>query len=193
MKPSPWRQHFADYPFMTPKYTTLVLCILAAACDESRRSSPDSALTNSTGPETAAQNVGQSVATGPMKSACPHTGLWAICSVENRLRQSGFVANRVEGKPPTRAGFTVTPLVYTLGSSRLEVFLYPDEAALARDLAKIDTVTVAPIGTAGSWETPPLLIRSGNLAAILLAQNPRQAERLSLALTAGAPQPGSPR
>lgn len=92
-----------------------------------------------------------------------------------------------------RAGFTVSPVVYRLGSSRLEVFLYPDEAALARDLARIDTLTVTPIGTPGSWETPPLLIRSGNLAAVLLAQNPRQAERLSLALTAGAPQPGSPR
>ena len=128
-----------------------------------------------------------------MKPACPHTGTWAICSVENRLRQSGFVAKPVEGKPPARAGFSVTPAVYKLGSSRLEVFLYPDEATLTRDLARIDTVTVAPIGTPGTWETPPLLIRSGNLAAVLLGQNPRQAERLSLALTAGAPQPGSPR
>jgi hypothetical protein len=119
--------------------------------------------------------------------------MWAICSVENRLRQSGFVAKRVEGKPQQRAGFSVTPIVYKLGSSHLEVFLYPDEAALARDLAKIDTATVAPVGTVGSWETAPLLIRSGNLAAVLLGQNPRQAERLSLALTAGPPQPGSPR
>lgn len=92
-----------------------------------------------------------------------------------------------------RAGFTVTPVVYTLGSSRLEIFLYADEAALARDLASMDTVMVAPLGTASSWEAAPLLIRSGNLAAVLLTQNPRQAERLSLALTAGAPQPGSPR
>jgi hypothetical protein len=129
-----------------------------------------------------------------VKPACPHTGLWAICSVENRLRQSGFVAKRVEGNPPKRAGFSVTPLVYTLGRSRLEVFFYEDSAALARDLAKMDTVTVTPVGTLSSWgETAPVLIRSGNLAAVLLTQNPRQAERLSLALTAGAPQPGSPR
>ncbi|MDP9177072.1 MAG: hypothetical protein M3O61_05280 [Gemmatimonadota bacterium] len=113
--------------------------------------------------------------------------------MENRLRQSGFVAKRVEGDPPSRAGFSVTPLVYKLGSSRLEVFLYPDEASLARDLAGIDSVSAAPTRTAGSWETPPLLIRSGNVAAVLLGQNPRQAERLALALTAGAPQPGSPR
>ncbi|HYN82352.1 MAG TPA: hypothetical protein VES88_12680 [Gemmatimonadaceae bacterium] len=122
-----------------------------------------------------------------------HTGLWAVCSLENRLRQSGFVAKRVEEDPPSRAGFNVKPLVYKVGSSRLEVFLYPDEASLARDLAGIDSASAAPARTVGSWETPPLLIHSGNLAAVLLSQNPRQAERLSLALTAGAPQPGSPR
>jgi len=84
-------------------------------------------------------------------------------------------------------------MVYRVGSSRLEVFLYPDEASLARDLAGIDSASAAPARTVGSWETPPLLIRSANLAAVFLGQNQRQAERLSLALTAGAPQPGSPR
>lgn len=132
--------------------------------------------------------------TGYSKPGCVHTGLWAVCSVENRLRQAGFVAKRVQGQSPDRPGFSVKPIGYMLGRSRLEVFIYPDEASLARDVAKLDTIAVAPAGSAGSWgETPPLLIRSGNLAAVLLSQNPRQAERLSLALTAGAPQSGSPR
>jgi len=177
---------------MTRKHPALLVCMLAAACEQAPRSSPDSVAIGSVAPQAVArtENTGRD----SVKSTCPHTGLWATCSVENRLRQSGFVARHVEGKPPTRAGFGVTPVVYTLGRARLEVFLYEDEAALARDLAKMDTVTVAPLGTAGSWgETAPILIRSGNLAAVLLTQNPRQAERLSLALTAGAPQPGSPR
>lgn len=177
---------------MTSKYPALLVCVLTAACEQSPRSSPDSAAVGSVSPQAAPRST-ENIGSDSVKSVCRHTGMWAICSVENRLRQSGFVAKRVEGRPPARAGFSVTPIVYTLGRSRLEVFLYPDEAALARDIAKIDTVAAAPIGTAGSWETPPLLIRSGNLAAILLSQNPRQAERLSLALTAGAPQPGSPR
>ena len=122
-----------------------------------------------------------------------HTGLWAVCSVENRIRQAGFVAKRVKGQAAARTGFSVKPIVYTLGRAHLEVFIYPDEASLVRDVAKLDTLAVAPLGTTGSWgETPPLLIRSGNLAAVLLSQNPRQAERLALALTAGAPQSGSP-
>jgi hypothetical protein len=34
---------------------------------------------------------------------------------------------------------------------------------------------------------PPRFIRSGNLIAVLLTSNEQQAERLSLAVTAGAP------
>jgi hypothetical protein len=88
-----------------------------------------------------------------------------------------------------RPGFSVSPVPYTVGRSRLEVFIYPDEASLSRDVARIDTVTVAPRGSAGRWGlTPPTFVRSGNLAAVFLSDNPTQIERLTLALTAGAPQ-----
>jgi len=70
-----------------------------------------------------------------------------LCSVEARLRQSGFVARRVPGKPVKRAGFSVMPAVYTLGRGHLEVFIYADSAAMARDMAKMDTLSVAPPGT----------------------------------------------
>ena len=113
--------------------------------------------------------------------------------MERRLKQAGFVLKRLDEKPATRAGFSVEPVVYSLGSSRMEAFIYEDEKSLARDMALIDTITVAPPGTAPAWESTPMLIRSGNLAVVLLTQNPRQAERLMLAITAGAPQPGSPR
>src|SRR5687767_14121873 len=104
-------------------------------------------------------------------SPCPRTGRWALCSVEKRLEQSGFVVKRVAGEPPARAGFTVTPAVYALGGRRLEVFIYPDEAALSRDVAKLDTVTVGPRGSPSSWKTETTLtfVRSGNLAAVFLS------------------------
>jgi hypothetical protein len=76
-----------------------------------------------------------------------------------------------------------------LGHARLEVFVYPDEAALARDIAGIDTLTASPRGKPGAWETPPTFVRSANLAAVFLTDSPVQAERLTLAITAGAPQP----
>ena len=123
---------------------------------------------------------------------CEHTGLWSACSLERRLKQSGFVVRKLDEKP-ARAGFSIEPVVYSLGSSRLEVFIYPDEKALAKDMQSLDTLAVAPKGSTASWASPPTLIRSVNLAAVLLTQNQRQAERVVLAITAGPPQPGSPR
>jgi hypothetical protein len=130
-----------------------------------------------------------SPASSTTSSPCPRTGRWALCSVERRLVQAGFVVNRVSGEGERRAGFSVSPAVYALGRSRLDVFVYPDEAAVERDVAKLDTLAAAPRGTRGQWPTMPTWVRSANLLAVFLTDNPTQAERLTLALTAGAPQP----
>lgn len=128
----------------------------------------------------------------PARNPCEHTGLWAACTLERRLKQSGFVVRRLE-ETRRRAGFSVKPIVYSLGSARMEVFFYNDARALERDLQGIDTVTAAPRGAAPAWPSSPIWIRSANLAAVLLTQNQRQSERVVLAITAGPPQPGSPR
>jgi len=121
-------------------------------------------------------------------SPCPRTGLWALCSAEKRLRDAGFVVRRVTDEAPRRAGFSVTPAVYTLAGKRLEVFIYPNESALSADIKNIDTVSASPRGAPNPWPMPPTFLRSGNLAAVFLTDNATQAERLTLALTAGAPQ-----
>jgi hypothetical protein len=164
----------------------ILACAIAVACGRDSEKAPVASASPVAAPSVAPAGI-------ETASACPHTGRWAICNVEQRLRQAGFVAKRTGGESPKRAGFSVTPVVYTLGRSRLEVFIYDDEAALARDVAKLDTVSVSPPGVVPSWDGTPVFIRSGNLVAVLIGDNPRQAERLALALTAGAPQPGSPR
>ncbi|HUQ98129.1 MAG TPA: hypothetical protein VM166_01665 [Gemmatimonadaceae bacterium] len=125
------------------------------------------------------------------KPDCEATGRWAKCSVEKRLVSAGFVLIPAPA-PPKRAGFSVMPIAYTLGHARLELFFYSDERALSRDVAQLDTARAAPIGGTNSWETTPVFVRSANLAAVFLTDNPRQAERLTLALTAGAPQRAEP-
>jgi hypothetical protein len=124
-------------------------------------------------------------------SDCQPTGAWALCSVEKRLTQSGFVPRKVADAGQKRAGFSVAPTTYALGHSTLEVFLYADAASLARDWEKLDTLRASPRGQASAWPAPPVLVRSANLAAVFLTDSPTQADRLTLALTAGAPQPGS--
>ncbi|HJQ09441.1 MAG TPA: hypothetical protein VJ840_00245 [Gemmatimonadaceae bacterium] len=90
-----------------------------------------------------------------------------------------------------RNGFSVTPVAYMLGHSRLEVFLYPTAAAVTREASALDTVLVGPHGAPNQWGIGmhPTFVRNANVIAVFLTDNPTQSERLSLALTAGPPQP----
>lgn len=171
------------------RFTALSLVLLALACDRTPESA--SRTTSGAGPDTGGPIAATGTADVAPGSPCPRTGRWAVCSLEKRLEQSGFVLRKPAGEQPRRLGFSVPPVVYTLGRARLEVFIYPDEAALIRDIAQIDTVIVAPRGQKNDWEIPPRFIRSGNLIAVFLTRNEQQAERMMLAITAGAPQPGS--
>jgi hypothetical protein len=161
-------------------------CALAVACGGGDKSAADSAAATivSAGTVTS-DSLGTTVdSTAP----CPRTGRWATCSLEKRLEQAGFVPRKAGGEPPRRSGLSVTPQAYTLGRAYLEVFIYPDEKAMMRDLAGLDTTLVAPRGGKNDWGMPPRFIRSGNLIAVFLTSNEQQAERLSLAVTAGPPQ-----
>ena len=164
----------------------VIAVVVLAACNRGKQTTTDSAAAEAAAISTATRIP---AATG---NPCEHTGQWAACSLERRLKQSGFVVRKLDEKP-ARAGFTIEPIVYSLGSSRLEVFIYPDEKALGKDMESLDTLAVAPRGSTAAWPSTPTLIRSANLAAVLLSQNQRQAERVVLAITAGPPQPGSPR
>jgi hypothetical protein len=180
-----------------------LLTLLVSACGRSSRdrARPDTASTsdeadmNPAADDSSSGSAAIPVDTlsiyGKKKPICLPTGLWALCSVEKRLTQSGFVVRKNDSAPPTRNGFSIQPTVYILGHSRLEVFLYPSAAAVARDVAKLDTVRIAPVGGANTWEGTPTFVRSANVLAVFMTDNPQSAERVSLALTAGAPQPAS--
>lgn len=106
-----------------------------------------------------------------------------------RLDQAGLVP-RADTAPVLRAPFlTGRDTVLRLGRGVLHAFVYDDTARLARDVAALDTVRVAPRGTAFVWgDAPPTLVRSANLVAVLLTANEHQIERVQLALQAGPPQ-----
>ena len=171
-----------------------LLLIISAPLAGCTRSASERGTSDSSAPTTPAVASPSAPATGTQTktgaAGCPRTGQWALCNVESRLTQSGFVVRPVSGDAPRRAGFRVKPAVYTLGRSRLEVFIYPSESELAADVAKIDTATAAPRGVPNPWPYfSPTFVRSGNLAAVFLTENGTQAERLTNALAAGAPQP----
>jgi hypothetical protein len=161
--------------------------LLIIGCDGGDKSEADSAAAAAADPVPISSD--SRVDTVDSAALCPRTGRWAICSFEKRLEQAGFVLRKAGGEPPRRSGLSVLPQAYTLGRAYLEVFIYPDEAMMKRDLAGLDTTVVAPRGGNNDWGMPPRFIRSGNLIAVFLTSNEQQAERLSLAVTAGPPQP----
>ena len=177
------------YRLMTPRTFLLFLCATVGACGHGSSQSADSGSVRGLPVESSTASSSAAPSAHSNSSPCPRTGRWALCSLEKRLQQSGFVVRRASGEAPRRAGFTVPAVAYTLGHSRLEVFVYPDEAALARDIAGIDTLTASPRGRPSVWESAPTFVRSANLAAVFLTDSPLQAERLTLAIAAGAPQP----
>ena len=119
-------------------------------------------------------------------ATCPERGDWQLCSVEKRLERAGLVIER--GTEPVRHDFLQVPGVkYETSRAELQVFLYPSEAARARDTDALDTIAVAPRGRRLIWRWPATLVTSGNLVAIILSLNERQAERIALALGAGLP------
>ena len=185
------RPIFNDWMTIRPFH--LFLCASLGACGHGSPALGDSDSVRDLPAQSGADSRALAASARTTSSPCPRTGRWALCSLEKRLEQSGFVVKRVGEGSPRRPGFSIAPTVYTLGRARLEVFVYPDEAALAKDIASIDTLTASPRGEPNSWETTPTLVRSGNLAAVFLTDSPVQAERLMLAVTAGAPQPGSAR
>ena len=123
----------------------------------------------------------------PPGGTCPAFGLWQACSVEDRISRAGLAVNRRE-KGVHHDFMSVDGLVWETSRAEIQVFLYASEADRKKDTDMLDTVFVAPIGGKRiMWRWPAQLVTSGNMAAIILSLNGRQAERLALALGAGLP------
>jgi len=167
----------------------LLSAMLGVGCGGEGRERADSATTPPfANPSAATATAGSASGTSAATAGdCPATGAWATCSVEKRLRDAGLVPALA---PDTvRHDFLSVPgRSYTLGRAELQVFLYPDSATVARDVAALDTVRVAPKAEAARWQVRPTFIRSANLIALLISTNERQIERVQLTLTAGPPR-----
>jgi hypothetical protein len=74
-------------------------------------------------------------------------------------------------------------------NSRLEVFLYPDSMARIADGKKLDRTKLVDAQAMQTINRERTLIENGNLIGLLTSLNAHLRERVSDALTAGAPQP----
>jgi hypothetical protein len=173
-------------PASRARFSVVMFLLAVLACGD-REGPPDEA---SEGPAAAA--TPGAVADPGSARGCPAWGAWQVCSVEDRLTRAGLVVQR--DSQPVRRGFLRVPGIrYRTFRAEFEVFLYPTREDRVRDTDALDSATVSPRGEpAIIWPTPATLVTSGNLAAIILSLNDRQAERIALALGAGLPA-GPPR
>jgi hypothetical protein len=111
-------------------------------------------------------------------------GMWDIVSLEKRLDLQGMVPRRI-AEPVHHPFLTVSGTAYHLGNAELQAFIYESASAVARDVAKLDTVAVAPPSAPVQWPSKATLIINSNLAAILLSDDALQIERVQRALMAG--------
>ncbi len=94
---------------------------------------------------------------------------WTLANLEEALRK-----NRLN---PVRGGRVRQPflggegVLYQIGQAELQVYLYADAGAVARDTDPLDTTRVAPPTMQVSWRMPPTLIVDNNMAAILLTRD----------------------
>ncbi|HEY0928548.1 MAG TPA: hypothetical protein VGE27_01410 [Gemmatimonas sp.] len=128
----------------------------------------------------------------PSDSACPKDGTWKGCALEDRINKAGIPIKVLD---TIRVPYFAEPGVrYRIGRvATMAAFYFPDSAAGAKATEKLHRIRMTPPDDSiGAWPAPPFEgVRSANLIAVLFDVNGTQAERVRLAITAGAPQPAS--
>jgi hypothetical protein len=122
---------------------------------------------------------------------CPATGQWADCSVFERLDRAGLAPRR-DSSGASEPPLTPKGLLYKVGTSELEVYLYENQAARERDEAQLEKGKYVEYPAPLTAKREATLIRSANLIGILHTLRSQQRERVSDAITAGPPQPQTP-
>ena len=167
----------------------LAVAIVTSPCWKAGRRARGSAgaSSSSVGTSPTGETGNSPVASGKRAAPCPKTGHWSECQVRERLIRSG-----VAPRDTTRAalpGLGPAPLIYRLGKGGLAVYLFADSGARARAAGTLDTVRYARASDGPTMLSQAMVIENDNLLGLLFSKNEQQIERVSDALTAGAPQP----
>ena len=105
---------------------------------------------------------------------------WTLTNLEKVLRKNGL--NPVRGGLVRQPFLGAEGVLYQIGQADLQVYLYADAVAVARDTDPLDTARVAPPTMQISWRMPPTLIVDNNMAAILLTRDAELRRKIRAAL-----------
>jgi hypothetical protein len=110
-----------------------------------------------------------------------------------RLERSGLAPKIDSTAPPSETQFTGKRIMLKIGrSAELEVYLYADSAARIADEQRLDRARFVNATAPQTIARERTLIESANVLGFLTSLNSHQRERVSDAITAGAPQPLRP-
>lgn len=91
---------------------------------------------------------------------------WDLAILEQVLMASGL--NHVKAGMVRQPFLGDQGVIYRVDGAELQVFLYADAGAVARDTDLLDTTRVAPPTMQIRWRMPPTLIVDNNMVVILL-------------------------
>jgi hypothetical protein len=119
------------------------------------------------------------------ESIAAHAVTWDLAAVVAALRRAGTppVGAQEEIRQPF---LSVRGALLKIPGADVQVFLYGDASAAATDVARLDTVRVAPPTMMVSWVAQPHLVVDNNLVAIVLTDDEVLASRVRRALNASA-------
>jgi hypothetical protein len=170
------------------RWRTLILAIAVSACAKSDTPKAESVHT-AVSPSASSAATPSAGATVDLARTppCPRTGHWIDCQVRERLIRSGLAPRDTTREALPALG--PTPSVYRLGRGGLAVYLFPDSTARHRAATSLDTVRYVRAPRGPTVLSQATVIENDNLLGLLFSKNDQQIERVSDALTAGAPQP----
>lgn len=157
------------------------LCLLAACGGGKDGGAADSPAATSTATAT--------VPGGGAADGCPRSGHWSECQVKRRLEQSGLAPrdskDEIEGLPT----LDVKPVKMMIGSANAALYVFADTVARRRAVSSLDTLKFIVYPKPVGMRREGTVIQNDNLLLLLFSFNDHQRERVSDAITAGAPQP----
>lgn len=167
---------------------SLALAFAMSACTKAESPSADSTRSGSGAASASASTGTAGAAAAATRAApCPKTGHWSECQLRERLIRSGLAPHDTTREALPSLG--PAPIVYRLGKGAVALYLFTDSSARARAAATLDTVKYPRSSSGPTMLSQATAIENDNLLGLLFSKNEQQIERVSDALTAGAPQP----
>ena len=125
----------------------------------------------------------------PTTGTCPRTGHWGECQLRARLDQSGLAPQSTSEKVGDLPSLAVKPVLMKLGNAGLAAYFFADTIARHAAAVPLDTTKFIPQTKPVSLKNETTVIQNDNALVLLFSRNEHQRERVSDAITAGAPQP----